>query len=80
MNTVYNKLNRGAKGLHHAKSAPKQTIEDDISEGGRSRASTRSFKDTENQYFNEKMSKLNKYYGNKNQRQFEVIFLFLEKI
>jgi hypothetical protein len=56
-----------------AKSVPKQNIEDDLSEGGRSRASTRTFKDTENQYFNEKMNKLNRYYGNKNQRQFEVI-------
>jgi len=65
-------MNRGAKGIQHAKTAPKQNIEDDLSEGGRSRASTRSFKDTENQYFSEKMNKLNKYWGNKNQRQFEI--------
>jgi len=69
---VYNKMNRGAKGIQHAKTAPKQNIEDDISEGGRSRASTRSFKDTESQYFSEKMNKLNKYWGTKNQRQFEI--------
>ena len=84
---MHQKISRGFKGQVSAlisiviyKQAPKNiklSIEEDLPDMARNRAVTRSLKENQDQYYNEKIDKLNKYWKNKAQRQSEVKSIYL---
>lgn len=84
VNIVHQKISRGSKTqvltlidcqFKCSNQAPKNiklSVEEELPDHSRSRVVTRSLKDNQDQYYNEKADKLNRYWKNKAQKQSEV--------